>query len=192
MLQCQKKKKKKKTIDTKGCEITRIKHTTTAGTRTENEGRKNNGKQCQQLISNKKTVCMMEPCEQENVSVSSLFFLFHIKKIRLSFEELTRQFCKTFSRTSAAAWTATMARQRQQIKKGRKGEPQKQQPLQSHTCKNCSLSELSDFALIPERQEINTQQKDKYENLMLGTPWEVWSLNWTKTWLNEKEKKKGW
>ena len=53
------------------------------------------------------------------------FFLFHIKKIRLSFEELTRQFCKTFSRTSAAAWTATMARQRQQIKQRKKGRTTK-------------------------------------------------------------------
>ena len=41
--------------DTNECEMIRIKHTRTAGTSTESEGRKNNGKDCRQLLPKEKT-----------------------------------------------------------------------------------------------------------------------------------------
>ena len=71
-------------------------------------------------------------------------------------------------------------------KKGRKGETQTQLPPQSHTCKNCSLCNLGDFALITERQELKTQVKEKDENLMFRNTFRDLVFDWPKC----KEKKR--
>ena len=84
--------------DTKECEMIRIKHTRTSGTSKECEGRTNNGKQCQQLLSAKLkkrhcpqgfvrealTVCLTKLCGKENSLVS--FFLSFIHYIFIHFK----------------------------------------------------------------------------------------------------------
>ena len=101
-------------------EMIRIKHTKTTGTSTESKGRKNNGKQCQQLLSKEKTVSDGGLSTGKLNGLFLRFFFSLSKTIQKTELQTAQHFWKIFFNDINSSMDSHNGKTKKKKKKGRK------------------------------------------------------------------------